>query len=116
MKKKVLSTVLAFTMVVSALAGCGSAATETTTTSDTQQTTSDAGTATDNTAAATATETAAPAAELTGIDAIIAEAETMSMEELAKKAIETEQESTVIIRILKLRDEYRPGAQPDNAK
>lgn len=35
---------------------------------------------------------------------------------LAKKAIETEQESTVIIRILKLRDEYRPGAQPDNAK
>ena len=88
MKKKVLSTILTFTMVVTALAGCGGAAsTPAATTTDTQ-TATDAAPAADNAAADTATEAAAPAAELTGIDAIIAEAETMSMEELAKKAIE----------------------------
>ena len=84
MKKKVLSTILTFTMVVSALAGCGSAASNQSAGTDTQETGTD-------TAAQTteSTETAESApAELTGIDAIIAEAETMSMEELAKKAIE----------------------------
>ena len=90
MKKKVLSTILAFTMVVTALVGCGNAgstANTTSTTADTQTTTE---AKTDTQAAdTTATETAAtPAAELTGIDAIIAEAEGMTMEELAKKAIE----------------------------
>ena len=87
MKKKVLATVLTFTMVVSALTGCGGAAnTATTTTTDTQQAATEAAPAADN--AADTTEAAAPAVELTGIDAIIAEAEGMSMEELAKKAIE----------------------------
>ena len=90
MKKKVLSSILAFTMVVTALVGCGNAGSTatTSTTTDTQTTTTT--TSTDTQAAdTTATETAAtPAAELTGIDAIIAEAEGMTMEELAKKAIE----------------------------
>ena len=87
MKKKVLSTILTFTMVVSALAGCGSAAGTPAATTDTQAT-SDAAPAADNTAADTAVAESAPAEELTGIDAIIAEAEGMTMEELAKKAIE----------------------------
>ena len=88
MKKKVLSSILAFTMVVTALVGCGNSGSSTTTTSTTTDTqTATTETATADTAAAT--ETAAePAAELTGIDAIIAEAEGMTMEELAKKAIE----------------------------
>ena len=89
MKKKVLSTILTFTMVVSALAGCGSAASTPAATTDTQAT-SDAAPAADNAAPAadTAAAESAPAEELTGIDAIIAEAEGMTMEELAKKAIE----------------------------
>ena len=89
MKKKVLSTILTFTMVVSALAGCGSAASTPAATTDTQ-TSADAAPAADNAAPAadTAAAESAPAEELTGIDAIIAEAEGMTMEELAKKAIE----------------------------
>ncbi|MBQ7615312.1 MAG: hypothetical protein IJU77_09715 [Butyrivibrio sp.] len=87
MKKKVLSTILTFTMVVSALAGCGSAA-STETATGTQPAASDAAAPANNTAASNTEAASAPAAELTGIDAIIAEAETMSMEELAKKAIE----------------------------
>ena len=84
MKKKVLSTVLAFTMVVTALAGCGgSAGTGTTQTAGTQSAGTDSAQA-----EAPAAESAAPAENLTGIDAIIAEAETMTMEELAAKAIE----------------------------
>ena len=87
MKKKVLSTILTFTMVVSALAGCGSAASGTTetTTTDAQSSTESAPQTTESAPAETKAE---PAAELTGIDAIIAEAETMTMEELAAKAIE----------------------------
>ena len=88
MKKKVLSSILAFTMVVTALVGCGNSGFSTTTTSTTTDTqTATTETATADTAAATETATE-PAAELTGIDAIIAEAEGMTMEELAKKAIE----------------------------
>ena len=81
MKKKVFATLMAFTMTVTALVGCGKTA---------------AGTApADGQAPATSAgetgekaEEKAEAVELTGIDAIIAEAETMSMEELAAKAIE----------------------------
>ena len=80
-KKKVLSAILSFTMVVTALAGCGNTAASTAPAGD--QTAPEA-----NGPAETAAESAAPAAELTGIDAIIAEAETMTMEELAAKAIE----------------------------
>ena len=88
MKKKVLSTVMAFSMVVTVLAGCGSSS-QTPATTDTQTATStEAAPAADSSEASDAGEAAAPAAELTGIDAIIAEAETMSMEELAAKAIE----------------------------
>ena len=79
--RRVLSTILTVSMVVASLAGCGGS-----------------GTAATSAAAETksAAETAAlkdspkeeKAEELTGIDAIIAEAQTMSLEELAKKAIE----------------------------
>ena len=88
MKKKVLATILTFAMVVTSLAGCGSSGGGTTTApaADTPQTATEQ----TQTADATAAETPAaePAAELTGIDAIIAEAEGMTMEELANKAIE----------------------------
>lgn len=71
-------------MVVTALAGCGgSAGTGTTQTAGTQSAGTDSAQA-----EAPAAESAAPAENLTGIDAIIAEAETMTMEELAAKAIE----------------------------
>lgn len=79
--RRVLSTILTVSMVVASLAGCGGS-----------------GTAATSAAAETksAAETAAlkdspkeeKAEELTGIDAIIAEAQTMSLEDLAKKAIE----------------------------
>ncbi|MDC7292774.1 MULTISPECIES: hypothetical protein [unclassified Butyrivibrio] len=88
MRKKVLATILTLTMVVSSLVGCGEAGNgggaETAPTTDTQVT------ADTQTADTTVAETPAaePAAELTGIDAIIAEAEGMTMEELANKAIE----------------------------
>ena len=86
MKKKVLATVLSFTMVVSSLVGCGGASNSgTTATTDTAKTET-AGAS--DAAPSAGEEKAEPAAELTGIDAIIAEAEGMSMDELAKKAIE----------------------------
>ncbi len=88
MKKKVLSTILTVSMVVTALAGCGSS---TTTTSETTTTETNSGTETaaDQTTTAETTVTEATNVEdLTGIDAIIAEAETMTLEELAAKAIE----------------------------
>ena len=75
-------------MVVTALAGCGSS---TTTTSETTTTETNSGTETaaDQTTTAETTVTEATNVEdLTGIDAIIAEAETMTLEELAAKAIE----------------------------
>ena len=87
-KKKVLSTILTVSMVVTALAGCGSS---TTTTSETTTTETNSGTETaaDQTTTAETTVTEATNVEdLTGIDAIIAEAETMTLEELAAKAIE----------------------------
>ena len=76
-------------MVVTALVGWGNTGSSTTTTSsttDTQTATTSTDTqAADTTAAAeTATE---PAAELTGIDAIIAEAEGMTMEEAKHELI-----------------------------
>ena len=86
-KKKVLSTILTFTMVISALTGCGGA-TSAPAATDTQSAPADAAQTAEAPAADAAQTSEAPAAELTGIDAIIAEAETMSMEELAKKAIE----------------------------
>ncbi len=70
MKKKVLSTILAFSMLAMGLVGCGG-----------QSTTS-------STSADTTTSADSEAVELTGIDAIIAEAETMTLEELAQKAID----------------------------
>ena len=87
-KKKVLSTILTVSMVVTALAGCGSS---TTTTSETTTTETNSGTETaaDQTTTAETTVTEATNVEdLTGIDAIIAEAETMTLEELSAKAIE----------------------------
>ena len=58
MKKKVLSTILAFTMVVTALAGCGGAAQAPAATStDTQTATTEATPAADNAAADTAVYT-----------------------------------------------------------
>ena len=75
-------------MVVTALAGCGGAAEAPAATSTDTQASADAAPAADNAAADTAVAESTPAAELTGIDAIIAEAEGMTMEELAKKAIE----------------------------
>ena len=46
MKKKVISMLMASAMTLSLLAGCGSQATETTTTTDSGETTTDAGTTT----------------------------------------------------------------------
>jgi hypothetical protein len=94
MKKRFISILLAGTMTIASLAGCGAASAGAPAAS--ANTGAEAPAAADNSgeSAATAvedstsTEAAAPAQELTGIDAIIAEAETMSMEELAKKAIE----------------------------
>ena len=83
-KRKLISLLLTASMAVSMLAACGSSSNNTTATT--------AAAATDKpaeTQAAQPAETEAPKEEnLTGIDAIIKEAEGMSMEELAKKAIE----------------------------
>lgn len=83
-KRKLISLLLTASMAVSMLAACGSSSNNTAATT--------AAAATDKpaeTQAAQPAETEAPKEEnLTGIDAIIKEAEGMSMEELAKKAIE----------------------------
>ena len=83
-KRKLISLLLTASMAVSMLAACGSSSNNTTATT--------AAAATDKpaeTQAAQPAETEAPKEEnLTGIDAIIKEAEGMTMEELAKKAIE----------------------------
>ncbi|SDI45670.1 hypothetical protein SAMN05421493_1158 [Pseudobutyrivibrio sp. 49] len=73
MKRKVLSLIMVASMMMASLVGCGGASSGTATT--------DSGEATEQTADE-------PAAELTGIDKIIAEAETMTLDELAQKAIE----------------------------
>ena len=83
-KRKLISLLLTASMAVSMLAACGSSSNNSAATT--------AAAATDKpaeTQAAQPAETEAPKEEnLTGIDAIIKEAEGMSMEELAKKAIE----------------------------
>ena len=83
-KRKLISLLLTASMAVSMLAACGSSSSNSAATT--------AAAATDKpaeTQAAQPAETEAPKEEnLTGIDAIIKEAEGMSMEELAKKAIE----------------------------
>ena len=83
-KRKLISLLLTASMAVSMLAACGS--------SSNNRAATTAAAAADKpaeTQAAQPAETEAPKEEnLTGIDAIIKEAEGMSMEELAKKAIE----------------------------
>ena len=83
-KRKLISLLLTASMAVSMLAACGSSSNNSAATT--------AAAAADKpaeTQAAQPVETEAPKEEnLTGIDAIIKEAEGMSMEELAKKAIE----------------------------
>lgn len=84
-KRKLISLLLTASMAVSMLAACGSSS------NNTAATTAAAAAADKpaETQAAQPTETEAPKEEnLTGIDAIIKEAEGMTMEELAKKAIE----------------------------
>ncbi len=76
MKKRFLSILTAGALLAGLLAGCAAPAASSTA----------APAASGGEEAAAVSET--PAADLTGIDAIIAEAETMTMEELAKKAIE----------------------------
>lgn len=84
-KRKLISLLLTASMAVSMLAACGSSS------NNTAATTAAAAAADKpaETQAAQPAETEAPKEEnLTGIDAIIKEAEGMSMEKLAKKAIE----------------------------
>ncbi len=84
-KRKLISLLLTASMAVSMLAACGSSS------NNTAATTAAAAAADKpaETQAAQPAETEAPKEEnLTGIDAIIKEAEGMTMEELAKKAIE----------------------------
>ncbi|SDB42951.1 hypothetical protein SAMN02910298_02119 [Pseudobutyrivibrio sp. YE44] len=71
MKRKVLSLIMAASMMMASFVGCGGAST-----------------GSGDSAGGTEASADAPAAELTGIDKIIAEAETMTLDELAKKAIE----------------------------
>lgn len=89
-KRKLISLLLTASMAVSMLAACGSSSNNSAATT--------AAAATDKpaeTQAAQPAETEAPKEEnLTGIDAIIKEAEGMSMEELAKKAIEESNDKT----------------------
>ena len=83
-KRKLISLLLTASMAVSMLAACGSSSNNTATTAAAPAADKPA-----ETQAAQPAETEAPKEEnLTGIDAIIKEAEGMSMEELAKKAIE----------------------------
>ena len=83
-KRKLISLLLTASMAVSMLAACGSSSNNSAATTAAAATNKPA-----ETQAAQPAETEAPKEEnLTGIDAIIKEAEGMSMEELAKKAIE----------------------------
>jgi len=93
-KRRLLSIILTGAMALSLLTGCtgGTAATQAATQAA-PATTQAAPAATQAAPAATqaapaATQAAAPEVKLEGIDAIIAEAQTMTLEELAKKAIE----------------------------
>ncbi|MBO4823821.1 MAG: hypothetical protein J5487_00340 [Lachnospiraceae bacterium] len=78
MKKRLLATLLACTLVVSGLTGCGKSEPAASNTPASKEATTEV----------TQTKEETPVEELTGIDLIIKEAEGMSMEELAKKAIE----------------------------
>ena len=83
-KRKLISLLLTASMAVSMLAACGSSSNNSAATTAAAATNKPA-----ETQAAQPAETEAPKEEnLTGIDAIIKEAEGMTMEELAKKAIE----------------------------
>ncbi len=83
-KRKLISLLLTASMAVSMLAACGSSSNNTAATTAAAATDKPAETEAEQPA-----ETEAPKEEnLTGIDAIIKEAEGMTMEELAKKAIE----------------------------
>lgn len=83
-KRKLISLLLTASMAVSMLAACGSSSNNSAAT-----TAASAADKPAETQAAQPAETEAPKEEnLTGIDAIIQEAEGMTMEELAKKAIE----------------------------
>lgn len=82
--RKLIAMMVTAAMTVSMLAGCGSAKAETA-----SQAPASGESKTAETAAGTdVKETEAPKETLTGIDALIQEAEGMSMEELARKAIE----------------------------
>ncbi|MCR5278572.1 MAG: hypothetical protein K6E19_03940, partial [Lachnospiraceae bacterium] len=81
MKKKLLATVLTCALAVTSLTACGGETAQNTPASQNTQT---------ETSKATETKTEEKKeekVELTGIDLIISEAEGMTMEELAKKAI-----------------------------
>ena len=84
MKKRLLSTILSFTLVASTFAGCGSSG-------NNNQGNNNSDPGSGNGASSS------DASNLTGIDAIIKEAEGMSMEELAKKAIEESNGKTFLI-------------------
>mgnify|MGYP001099936787 FL=1 len=89
MKKKALSLLLAGCIVVGSLVGCGGGGQQTA--ADSSGTTQAATPADDTSDAGGEKEEAAPVvdeANLTEVQKIIKEAEGMSMEELAKKAIE----------------------------
>lgn len=89
MKKKALSLLLAGCIVVGSLVGCGGGGQQTA--ADSSGTTQAAAPADDTSDAGGEKEEAAPVvdeANLTEVQKIIKEAEGMSMEELAKKAIE----------------------------
>ncbi len=87
MKKKLLSVLLAGCMTVGTLAGCGSAA-ATAPAAQTEETEAITKEASADAQAEPAEEPKEEAAELTETQKIIQEAQGMSMEELAKKAIE----------------------------
>ena len=81
MKKRMLALALTLAMTVGMLAGCSSG--QQAATPAPKETTPTA-----TTPAEPAPKDTTPVADLTGVQAIIAQAETMSLEELAKKAIE----------------------------
>ncbi len=91
MKKKALSLLLVGCIVIGSLVGCGGGGNEQQTSSGSADTGTAAAPAADTSDAGDTKEAEAPAvdeADLTEVQKIIKEAEGMSMEELAKKAIE----------------------------
>lgn len=89
MKKQILSAVLISTMLAATLAGCGSKAADPTTAAPAAQTEAAKGEETKAPVTeAKAEEPKVDDANLSEVEKIIKEAESMSMEELAKKAIE----------------------------